>query len=136
MPDAVLRPADEAQAAAVMVAALAHDAVLIPFGGGSSISGSLEAAADERRPVLSVDLGRMDQLLELDEQSGLARVQGSGASSVAAATLPTSTAPSRAEPDSPGLLRRAIMVALIAAAGRAGRRRGPTPGWRRSPGRR
>ena len=75
VPDAVLRPADEAQTAAVMAAALAHDAVLIPFGGGSSISGSLEAPADERRPVLSVDLGRMDQLLELDESSGLARVQ-------------------------------------------------------------
>jgi alkyldihydroxyacetonephosphate synthase len=75
VPDVVVRPADEAQTAAVLAAALEHDAVLIPFGGGSSISGSLEARADESRPVISVDLARQDRVLELDEQSGLARVQ-------------------------------------------------------------
>ena len=75
VPDAVVRPAGEAEVTALMAAALARDAVLIPFGGGSSISGSLEAPPDERRPVISVDLGRMDRVLELDEQSGLARVQ-------------------------------------------------------------
>ena len=32
------------------------DCVLIPFGGGTNISGSLEPPADEPRPVLSVDL--------------------------------------------------------------------------------
>ncbi len=39
-----------------MAAALAADAVVIPFGGGSNISGSLEAPADEQRPVVSVDM--------------------------------------------------------------------------------
>lgn len=75
LPDAVVRPADEKEVAAVMRAALAADAVVIPFGGGTSISGSLEPAADEERPVISVDLGRLDQVLEIDAHSRLARVQ-------------------------------------------------------------
>jgi alkyldihydroxyacetonephosphate synthase len=75
LPDAVVRPGDEAQVAAVVGAALEADAVLIPFGGGTNISGSLEAPPAEARPVVSVDLGRMDRVLEVDEASRLARVQ-------------------------------------------------------------
>ena len=75
LPDAVVRPADEAQVAAVLHAALDADAVVIPFGGGTSISGSLEAPEHEERPVLSVDLARLDQLLSIDAASRLARVQ-------------------------------------------------------------
>ena len=48
VPDVVVRPASEHQVNDVMRAALEHDAVLIPFGGGSSISGSLEARATRR----------------------------------------------------------------------------------------
>ncbi len=75
VPDAVVRPADEDEVTAVLQAALQADAVVIPFGGGSSISGSLEAQAHEQRPVLSVDLGRLDRVLEIDETSRVARVQ-------------------------------------------------------------
>jgi alkyldihydroxyacetonephosphate synthase len=75
VPDVVVRPAAEEQVTAVMRAALDADAVLIPFGGGSSISGSLEAPSDESRPVISVDLARLDRVLEIDGPSRLARVQ-------------------------------------------------------------
>jgi hypothetical protein len=75
VPDVVVRPADEAQVEAVLRAALDADAVLIPFGGGSSISGSLEAPAPERRTVVSVDMARLDRVLSIDETSRLARVQ-------------------------------------------------------------
>src|SRR5215212_2555908 len=54
LPDVVVRPATEEEVEAVMRAALAADAVLIPFGGGTSISGSLEAAETEERPVVSL----------------------------------------------------------------------------------
>ncbi len=50
LPDAVVRPDGEDAVAAVMRAALEHDAVLIPFGGGTSISGSLEVPPQERAP--------------------------------------------------------------------------------------
>ena len=75
LPDAVVRPGEEAAVAATLEAALAGDAVVIPFGGGTSISGSLEVPEHETRPVISVDLERLDRVLEIDEASRLARVQ-------------------------------------------------------------
>ncbi len=75
VPDAVIRPGSEDEVAAVLDAAMRFDAVVIPFGGGSSISGSLEAPATETRPVISVDLERLNQVLEIDAESRLARVQ-------------------------------------------------------------
>jgi alkyldihydroxyacetonephosphate synthase len=75
LPDVVVRPGGEQEVTAVVEAALRADAVLIPFGGGSSISGSLQAPDDEPRPVISVDLERLDQVLEIDAESRLARVQ-------------------------------------------------------------
>ena len=55
--------------------AVAADAVIIPYGGGSNISGSLHAPEDETRPVISLDLGRLNQVIDIDEESGLARIQ-------------------------------------------------------------
>jgi alkyldihydroxyacetonephosphate synthase len=75
LPDVVVRPGAEEQVEAILSAALEADAVVIPFGGGTNISGSLEAPAGETRAVISVDLGRMDRLLAIDEASRLARVQ-------------------------------------------------------------
>jgi alkyldihydroxyacetonephosphate synthase len=75
LPDVVVRPGGEEDISAIVQAALRADAVLIPFGGGSSISGSLQAPDDETRPVISVDLERLDRVLEVDRESRLARVQ-------------------------------------------------------------
>jgi alkyldihydroxyacetonephosphate synthase len=74
-PDVVVYPADEAEVQAVVDAAVAADAVIIPFGGGSNIVGSLEPHADEERPVISLDLGRLNRVIEIDEVSGLARIE-------------------------------------------------------------
>ncbi|HET9873501.1 MAG TPA: FAD-binding oxidoreductase [Propionibacteriaceae bacterium] len=75
VPDVIVYPANEAEVQAVVDAVVAADAVLIPFGGGSNISGSLEPPAEETRPVVSIDLGRMNKVLAVDEESGLARIQ-------------------------------------------------------------
>jgi alkyldihydroxyacetonephosphate synthase len=75
VPDVVVRPGSEEEVIGILEAALRADGVVIPFGGGSSISGSLEAPADETRPVISVDLERLDRVLEIDSGSRLARVQ-------------------------------------------------------------
>jgi len=75
VPDVVVRPAGEDEIAAVLSEVLAADAVVIPFGGGTNISGSLEVPDDESRTVISLDLGRLDRVLEIDEASRLARVQ-------------------------------------------------------------
>jgi alkyldihydroxyacetonephosphate synthase len=78
IPDVVVYPADEAEVQQVVDKAVAADAVIIPFGGGSNIAGSLEAPADESRPVISLDMGRMNKVLDIDEESGLARIQAGG----------------------------------------------------------
>jgi alkyldihydroxyacetonephosphate synthase len=75
VPDVVIYPTNEAEVQLIVDRAVAADAVIIPYGGGSNISGSLHAPEDETRPVLSLDLGRMSQVIDIDQESGLARIQ-------------------------------------------------------------
>ncbi|MDF1478814.1 FAD-binding oxidoreductase [Leifsonia sp. H3M29-4] len=74
-PDVVVYPADEAQVQAIVDAAVAADAVIIPFGGGSNIAGSLEPIPAEKRTIVSLDLGRLREVVDIDADSGLARIQ-------------------------------------------------------------
>jgi alkyldihydroxyacetonephosphate synthase len=75
LPDVVVRPADEDEVVAILRTAIDADAIVIPFGGGTSISGSLEAPVEDPRQVISVDLGRLDRVLSVDRTSRLASVQ-------------------------------------------------------------
>lgn len=75
LPDIVVYPGTEEEIARIVKTALSTNAVVIPFGGGTNISGSLEAPRAETRPVISVDMSRMDRILEIDEVSRLARIQ-------------------------------------------------------------
>jgi alkyldihydroxyacetonephosphate synthase len=75
MPDVVVYPADEAQVAQIVELAVAQNAVVIPFGGGSNISGSLEPNPGEARVVISLDLGLLNKVVSIDEGSGIARIQ-------------------------------------------------------------
>jgi alkyldihydroxyacetonephosphate synthase len=75
VPDVVVYPGNEAEVQLIVDHAVAADAVIIPYGGGTSFSGSLRAPEGEIRPVISLDLGRMNQLIDIDEESGLARIQ-------------------------------------------------------------
>ena len=75
VPDFVVYPGSENDVAGIVKAALAADAVVIPFGGGTNISGSLEAPRNENRPVISVDMSRMSSLVEIDDVSRIARIQ-------------------------------------------------------------
>jgi alkyldihydroxyacetonephosphate synthase len=75
VPDVVIYPGNEAEVQLIVDRAVAADAVIIPYGGGSNISGSLHAPEDETRLVISLDLGRMNQVIDIDEESGLARIK-------------------------------------------------------------
>jgi alkyldihydroxyacetonephosphate synthase len=75
VPDVVVYPGNEAEVQLIVDRAVAADAVIIPYGGGTSFSGSLSVPEDETRPVISLDLGRLNQLIDIDEESGLARIQ-------------------------------------------------------------
>lgn len=74
-PDVVVYPADEAEVQKIVDAAVKADAVIIPFGGGSNIAGSLEPLPEEKRTVISLDLGRLRKVIDIDTDSGLARIQ-------------------------------------------------------------
>ena len=74
-PDVVVYPADEAEVQGIVDAAIAANAVIIPFGGGSNIGGSLEPIPEEKRTIVSLDLGRLRKVIDIDTDSGLARIQ-------------------------------------------------------------
>ena len=70
-PDAVAQPETAAQIREVLALAQSHDALLIPYGGGTSVAGHINPQAGAR-PVITLSLARMNQLLDLDETSQLA----------------------------------------------------------------
>ena len=73
-PDLVAFPKDESEIEAVLSWAEAEGAAVIPFGGGTSVVGGVEARLGER-PVVSLDLRRLDRVLEVDPESLAARIQ-------------------------------------------------------------
>jgi alkyldihydroxyacetonephosphate synthase len=70
-PDGVAFPDSEAQVGALIDFARQAGARLIPYGGGSSVVGHINPIQGDT-PVLTVDMGRLDRLLELDETSRVA----------------------------------------------------------------
>ena len=75
-PDFVALPADETQVAAVLDWASGAKVAVIPFGGGSSVVGGVEpAVGDAFAGAVSLDLRRLNQVLEVDAASRAARIQ-------------------------------------------------------------
>ena len=74
-PDAVVRPADAAQVALVLEVAVRHHLAVVPFGGGTAVTGGLVARREGFAGVLSLDLGRMDRLLAVDPVSMTATLE-------------------------------------------------------------
>ncbi len=68
----VALPTNHEEAAQALAEARRLGALVIPYGGGTSVVGHLQVPASDR-PVLNISLERMDGLLELDEKSWLAR---------------------------------------------------------------
>jgi alkyldihydroxyacetonephosphate synthase len=76
-PDLVAHPRDERDVEAVLEWCADAGAAAIPFGGGTSVVGGVEARlGDEYAGAVSVDLKRLDRVLEIDEASRAARIQG------------------------------------------------------------
>lgn len=75
-PDLVAFPSDEAETAAVLEWASAEGIAVIPFGGGSSVVGGVEARLPGEYPgVVSLDMKRLDRVVEIDRVSRAARIQ-------------------------------------------------------------
>src|SRR5436853_4939394 len=75
-PDVVASPTDEREVAAILDWCSSAGLAAIPYGGGSSVVGGVEAPPAGAHPgVVSIDLGRLDRVLEIDRASRAARIQ-------------------------------------------------------------
>jgi alkyldihydroxyacetonephosphate synthase len=75
-PDLVARPRDEAEVEAVLEWCTDERVAAIPYGGGTSVVGGIEPRLDgDYRGAVSVDLGGLDRVLEVDAASRAARIQ-------------------------------------------------------------
>jgi alkyldihydroxyacetonephosphate synthase len=76
LPDVVAFPQGEAEVAELLAWAEQVGAAVLPYGGGTSVVGGVEPRVPDRfTGVLTVDLGRMDRVLEIDPVSRAARIQ-------------------------------------------------------------
>ena len=67
-PDAILRPADREAVETVLAGCAANGVAVVPYGGGTSVVGGLDAIAGEHSAVISLDLAHL-RSLELDAKS-------------------------------------------------------------------
>lgn len=74
-PDAVVRPGSHEDIATVLAWAVEHHVVVVPFGGGTGVTGGLAAQREGYTGLISLDLVRLDQLLSVDEVSRTAVLQ-------------------------------------------------------------
>ncbi len=76
-PDVVARPRSEAEVEAVLAWCCDEGYAAIPYGGGTSVCGGVEPRLPGEYPgVVTIDLGALDRVLEVDETSRSARIQG------------------------------------------------------------
>ncbi|MBD8871108.1 FAD-binding oxidoreductase [Nocardioides sp. MJB4] len=68
-PDAVVRPGDHDDVVALLEVAVRHHVAVVPFGGGTSVTGGLVARREGYAGVVSLDLGRLTAVREIDEVS-------------------------------------------------------------------
>jgi alkyldihydroxyacetonephosphate synthase len=73
-PDLVAQPRDCSEVETVLNWAEAEGAAVVPFGGGTSVCGGVEARLGDR-PVVTLDLRRLDRLVEVDPTSLAARIE-------------------------------------------------------------
>ncbi len=75
IPDLVVWPDDEGQVVELVKIAQRMDVCLIPFGGGTNVTDALRCPVAEERPILSVDMRRMNRVLWIDPDNRMACIQ-------------------------------------------------------------
>jgi len=75
LPDAVVLPAEPEQVQRVLEICTRHDVAVVPFGGGTSVVGGVEALRGGKSAVLALDLARLDRLVSVDPVSRIAVLQ-------------------------------------------------------------
>jgi alkyldihydroxyacetonephosphate synthase len=74
-PDVVAYPERESDVAALLAWADRESVAVVPYGGGTSVVGGVECDGAGYSGVCSLDMGRMDDVPEVDEHSRAARIE-------------------------------------------------------------
>jgi len=77
-PDGVAYPITGEEVQALLAYAKGAGAVVIPYGGGTSVVGHITPQKGEK-PVLTIDMGRMKRLLDLNRESRIATFEAGAA---------------------------------------------------------
>ena len=67
--DLVFFPQSEEDVKRIIELANEHNVCLIPYGGGTNVSGALAIPTEEERMVVSVDMQRMNRIIWIDEEN-------------------------------------------------------------------
>ncbi|MFQ5838160.1 MAG: FAD-binding oxidoreductase [Thermoplasmata archaeon] len=73
--DGVAMPKSVVQVKRLLEVASSRHIAVVPYGGGTSVLGGLRPLKGNHRAVITVDLRRLNRVLEIDETSMLARVE-------------------------------------------------------------
>ena len=74
-PDLIMYPKSHTEVEIIVKAAVEHDVVIIPYGGGTSVSGALECPAEEHRVIVSLDMARMSRIKWVDRENMTACIE-------------------------------------------------------------
>jgi alkyldihydroxyacetonephosphate synthase len=77
VPDLVVRPASVSEVESLIKFAKLNEWCVIPFGGGTNVSNALRCPSHELepRPIVSLDMRDLCQILWIDEENGIAHVE-------------------------------------------------------------
>lgn len=75
IPDIVVFPKSHDEVVTIVSLANEHKVVIIPFGGGTSVSGGLECPPEETRMIVSLDTSRMNKILWIDPENMIAHAE-------------------------------------------------------------
>ena len=100
VPDYVVFPNDEDQVDALVHAAAESGVVLMPYGGGTNVTEALRCLPCEERPIVSVDMSRLNRIEWIDPVNRMAKIQAGAAGRMIQAQLAEYGLTMGHEPDS------------------------------------
>lgn len=75
VPDAVVLPSSPEEVVEVLSVCVEHDVAVVPFGGGTSVVGGVEALRGSKSAVVALDLAGLGRLVSVDPVSRIAVLQ-------------------------------------------------------------
>jgi alkyldihydroxyacetonephosphate synthase len=75
IPDYVVFPTSEEEVGTLVEEAERHGVVLMPYGGGTNVTQALRCLPGEERPIVAVDMSRLNRIEWIDPVNRMARIQ-------------------------------------------------------------